>query len=148
MSLINQLKDAQKDAMRAKDKARLGTIRMVMAAIKQREIDEKIELGDDDVIAILTKMVKQRKDSQKQYEDAGRPELAEKEAAEILVIEAFLPQPLSEEEVSSLIANAIETSGAAGMQDMGKVMALLKPEITGRADMGKVSGLVRAKLNS
>jgi len=148
MSLINQLKDAQKDAMRAKDKARLGTIRMVMAAIKQREIDEKIELGDDDVIAILTKMVKQRKDSQKQYEDAGRPELAEKEAAEILVIEAFLPQPLSEEEVSSLIANAIETSGAAGMQDMGKVMAILKPEITGRADMGKVSGLVRAKLNS
>ena len=148
MSLINQLKDAQKDAMRAKDKARLGTIRMVMAAIKQREIDEKIELGDDDVIAILTKMVKQRKDSQKQYEDAGRPELAEKEAAEILVIEAFLPQPLSEEEVSSLIANAIETSGAAGMQDMGKVMALLKPQITGRADMGKVSGLVRAKLNS
>jgi len=148
MSLKDQLKDAQKDAMRAKDKERLGTIRMVMAAIKQREIDEKIELGDEDVIAILTKMVKQRKDSKTQYEDAGRPELAEKEATEITVIEAFLPQALTEEEVSSLIANAIETSGAAGMQDMGKVMALLKPQITGRADMGKVSGLVRAKLNS
>ena len=148
MSLLNQLKDAQKDAMRAKDKERLGTIRMVMAAIKQREIDEKIELGDDDVIAILTKMVKQRKDSQKQYEEAGRPELAEKEATEILVIEAFLPQALSEEEVATLIANAIESSGATGMQDMGKVMAILKPQITGRADMGKVSGLVRGKLSS
>mgnify|MGYP001116858958 FL=1 len=148
MSLLNQLKDAQKDAMRAKDKERLGTIRMVMAAIKQREIDEKIELGDEDIIAILTKMVKQRKDSQKQYEDAGRPELAEKEAAEILVIEAFLPQALTEEEVASLIANAIDSTGAAGMQDMGKVMAVLKPQITGRADMGKVSGLVRNKLNN
>jgi len=148
MSLKDQLKDAQKDAMRAKDKERLGTIRMVMAAIKQREIDEKIELGDEDVIAILTKMVKQRKDSKTQFEDAGRPELAEKEATEITVIEAFLPQALTEEEVSSLIANAIETSGAAGMQDMGKVMAILKPQITGRADMGKVSGQVRAKLNS
>jgi len=148
MNLIEQLKDAQKNAMRAKDKERLGTIRMVMAAIKQREIDEKIELGDDDVIAILTKMVKQRKDSQKQYEEAGRPELAEKEATEILVIEAFLPQALSEEEVATLIANAIESSGATGMQDMGKVMAILKPQITGRADMGKVSGLVRGKLSS
>ena len=148
MSLLNQLKDAQKDAMRAKDKERLGTIRMVMAAIKQREIDEKIELGDEDIIAILTKMVKQRKDSQKQYEDANRPELAEKEAAEIVVIEAFMPQALTDEEVASLIANAIESTGATGMQDMGKVMGQLKPQITGRADMGKVSGLVRAKLNS
>lgn len=148
MSLIDQLKDAQKDAMRAKDKLRLTTIRMVMAAIKQREVDERIELGEEDIIAILTKMVKQRKDSKAQYEDAGRPELAETEAAEIQVIEAFLPQPLSEEEVTSLIANAISATGAAGMQDMGKVMAELKPKITGRADMGKVSGLVRNQLNA
>lgn len=148
MSLIEQLKDAQKDAMRAKDKLRLTTIRMVMAAIKQREVDERIELGEEDIIAILTKMVKQRKDSKAQYEDAGRPELAETEAAEIQVIEAFLPQPLSEEEVTSLIANAISATGAAGMQDMGKVMAELKPKITGRADMGKVSGLVRNQLNA
>ncbi len=148
MSLLEQLKDAQKEAMRAKDKLRLTTIRMVMAAIKQREVDERIELGEEDIIAILTKMVKQRKDSKAQYEDAGRPELAETEAAEILVIEAFLPQPLSEEEVTSLIANAISATGAAGMQDMGKVMAELKPKITGRADMGKVSGLVRNQLNA
>jgi uncharacterized protein YqeY len=148
MSLIDQLKDAQKDAMRAKEKLRLTTIRMVMAAIKQREVDERIELGDEDVIAILTKMVKQRKDSKAQYEEANRPELAQAEAAEIEVIEAFLPQPLTEEEVTSLIANAISATGAAGMQDMGKVMAELKPQLTGRADMGKVSGLVRAQLNA
>ncbi|QTH63633.1 GatB/YqeY domain-containing protein [Psychrosphaera ytuae] len=147
MSLITQLKDAQKDAMRNKEKERLGTIRMVMAAIKQREIDEKIELDDEQVIAILTKMVKQRRDSQSQFEQADRPELAAKEAAEIEVIEAFLPQPLSEEEVASLIANAIESTSAEGMQDMGKVMAVLKPTLTGRADMGKVSGQVRAALN-
>lgn len=148
MSLIDQLKSAQKDAMRAKDKVRLGTIRMALAAVKQREVDERIELGDEDVIAILTKMVKQRKDSKAQYEDAGRPELAETEAAEITVIEAFLPQALTEEEVITLIAAAIEATGASGMQDMGKVMAELKPKITGRADMGKVSGLVRSQLNS
>ena len=148
MSLIDQLKDAQKDAMRAKEKLRLTTIRMVMAAIKQREVDERIELGDEDVIAILTKMVKQRKDSKAQYEEANRPELAQAEAAEIKIIEAFLPQPLTEEEVTSLIANAISATGAAGMQDMGKVMAELKPQLTGRADMGKVSGLVRAQLNA
>ena len=147
MSLITQLKDAQKDAMRNKEKERLGTIRMVLAAIKQREIDERIELDDEQVIAILTKMVKQRRDSQSQYEQADRPELAAKEASEIKVIEAFMPQPLTEEEVTSLIANAIESTSASGMQDMGKVMAELKPTLTGRADMGKVSGLVRAQLN-
>ena len=148
MGLLEQLKTAQKEAMRAKEKVRLGTIRMVMAAIKQREVDERIELGDEDIIAILTKMVKQRKDSKAQYEDAGRPELAATEAAEIEVIEAFLPQPLTEEEVTSLINVAIDATGAAGMQDMGKVMAELKPKITGRADMGKVSGLVRSLLNA
>jgi uncharacterized protein YqeY len=148
MNLKDQLKEAMKDAMRAKAKLSLTTIRMVMAAIKQREVDERIELVDEDVIAILTKMVKQRRDSQTQFESADRPELAEKEAAEIVVIEAFLPQPLTEEEVTSLVAKAITSSGASGMQDMGKVMAELKPTITGRADMGKVSGLVRAQLNS
>lgn len=147
MSLVTTLKDAQKDAMRNKDKERLGAIRMVLAAVKQKEIDERIELDDEQVIAILTKMVKQRRDSQSQFEQADRPELAAKEAAEIKVIEAFMPQPLSEEEVSSLIANAIESTSASGMQDMGKVMAELKPTLTGRADMGKVSGLVRAHLN-
>ncbi|GAA0292250.1 GatB/YqeY domain-containing protein [Psychrosphaera haliotis] len=147
MSLVTTLKDAQKDAMRNKDKERLGTIRMVLAAVKQREIDERIELDDEQVIAILTKMVKQRRDSQSQFEQADRPELAAKEASEIKVIEAFMPQPLSEEEVSSLIANAIESTSASGMQDMGKVMAELKPTLTGRADMGKVSGLVRTYLN-
>ncbi|MBU2880757.1 GatB/YqeY domain-containing protein [Psychrosphaera sp. B3R10] len=148
MSLIDQLKDAQKDAMRAKDKIRLGTIRMALAAVKQREVDERIELGDEDVIAILTKMVKQRKDSKAQYEAADRPELADIEAAEIAIIEDFLPQALTEEEVLTLLSAAIEATGASGMQDMGKVMAELKPKITGRADMGKVSGLVRSKLNS
>ena len=147
MSLVTTLKDAQKDAMRNKDKERLGTIRMVLAAVKQREIDERIELDDEQVIAILTKMVKQRRDSQSQFEQADRPELAAKEASEIKVIEAFMPQPLSEEEVSSLIANAIESTSASGMQDMGKVMAELQPTLTGRADMGKVSGLVRTYLN-
>ncbi|GAB2996680.1 GatB/YqeY domain-containing protein [Psychrosphaera aestuarii] len=147
MSLVTTLKDAQKDAMRNKDKERLGAIRMVLAAVKQKEIDERIELDDEQVIAILTKMVKQRRDSQSQFEQADRPELAAKEAAEIKVIEAFMPQPLSEEEVSSLIANAIESTSASGMQDMGKVMAELKPTLTGRADMGKVSGLVRTYLN-
>lgn len=148
MSLIDQLKDAQKNAMRAKDKIRLGTIRMALAAVKQREVDERIELGDEDVIAILTKMVKQRKDSKAQYEAADRPELAEVEAAEIVIIEDFLPQALTEEEVLTLLSAAIEATGASGMQDMGKVMAELKPKITGRADMGKVSGLVRSKLIS
>ncbi|AWB66876.1 glutamyl-tRNA amidotransferase [Saccharobesus litoralis] len=148
MSLIAQLKDAQKDAMRAKDKARLGTIRMALAAIKQIEIDEKKELNDDDVIAVLTKMVKQRKDSFSQFQDAGREDLAANEAAEIEVIEGFLPAKLSEAEIKELISAAITSSGAQGMQDMGKVMGVLKPQIQGRADMGAVSQQVRAALNS
>jgi hypothetical protein len=132
--------------MKAKDKPRLGTIRLALSAIKQREVDEKITLTDDDIIAVLTKMVKQRRDSVAQYETAGRQDLADVEQAEITVLEEFMPQPLTEEEVSALIETAIADSGAAGMQDMGKVMGVLKPQIQGRADMGKVSGLVRAKL--
>ncbi|EKO3496363.1 GatB/YqeY domain-containing protein [Vibrio fluvialis] len=146
MALIDTLKDEQKLAMKAKDKARLGTIRLALSAIKQREVDEQITLSDDDILAVLTKMVKQRRDSVTQFEAANRQDLADAEKAEITVLEEFMPQPLSEEEVVALIDSAIAQSEPAGMQDMGKVMALLKPQIQGRADMGKVSGLVRAKL--
>ncbi|BEI22085.1 GatB/YqeY domain-containing protein [Vibrio fluvialis] len=146
MALIDTLKDEQKLAMKAKDKARLGTIRLALSAIKQREVDEQITLSDDDILAVLTKMVKQRRDSVTQFEAANRQDLADAEKAEITVLEEFMPQPLSEEEVVALIESAIAESEPAGMQDMGKVMALLKPQIKGRADMGKVSGLVRAKL--
>ncbi|MBY7915009.1 GatB/YqeY domain-containing protein [Vibrio fluvialis] len=146
MALIDTLKDEQKLAMKAKDKARLGTIRLALSAIKQREVDEQITLSDDDILAVLTKLVKQRRDSVTQFEAANRQDLADAEKAEITVLEEFMPQPLSEEEVVALIESAIAESEPAGMQDMGKVMALLKPQIQGRADMGKVSGLVRAKL--
>ncbi|MCF7361354.1 MULTISPECIES: GatB/YqeY domain-containing protein [Vibrio] len=146
MALIDNLREEQKLAMKAKDKARLGTIRLALSAIKQREVDEKITLTDDDIVAVLTKMVKQRRDSVSQYEAANRLDLAEVEQAEITILEEFMPQPLSEEEVLALIEGAIAESSPTGMQDMGKVMAILKPQIQGRADMGKVSGLVRAKL--
>ncbi|WP_199609436.1 GatB/YqeY domain-containing protein [Flocculibacter collagenilyticus] len=147
MALLEQLKDAQKDAMRAKDKNRLGTIRMALAAIKQREIDEKITLDDSEITAVLTKMVKQRRDAAKQYEEAGRPELAATENAEILVLEDFLPRKLTDEEIATLIDQAIESTGAANMQEMGKVMGVLKPQLQGRADMGAVSGLIRSRLS-
>ena len=146
MALIDKLKDEQKLAMKAKDKIRLGTIRLALAAIKQREVDERITLNDDDILAVLTKLVKQRRDSVAQYESAGRQDLADVEKAEIIVLEDFMPQPLTDQEVAALVDSAVAESGAAGMQDMGKVMAVLKPQIQGRADMGKVSGLVRAKL--
>ncbi|QSA18766.1 GatB/YqeY domain-containing protein [Vibrio furnissii] len=146
MALIDTLKEEQKLAMKAKDKPRLGTIRLALSAIKQREVDEQITLRDDDILAVLTKMVKQRRDSVTQYEAANRQDLADAEKAEITVLEEFMPQPLSEDEVAALIDSAIAEAEPAGMQDMGKVMALLKPQIQGRADMGKVSGLVRAKL--
>jgi uncharacterized protein YqeY len=146
MALIDQLKEEQKIAMKAKDKLRLGAIRLALSAIKQREVDERITLTDEDIIAILTKMVKQRRDSVAQFEKANRQDLADAELAEIKVLEDFMPQPLSEEEVAELVESAIAESGAAGMQDMGKVMGVLKPQIQGRADMGKVSGLVRSKL--
>ncbi|MGF1738741.1 GatB/YqeY domain-containing protein [Photobacterium satsumensis] len=146
MTLIERLKDEQKTAMKAKDKPRLGTIRLVMAAIKQREVDEKITLGEDDVLAVLTKMVKQRRDSVAQYEAANRQDLADVELAEITVLEEFMPQPLTDDEVAALLDEAIATTGAASMQDMGKLMGVLKPQVQGRADMGKVSQLVKAKL--
>ncbi|ASO28368.1 glutamyl-tRNA amidotransferase [Vibrio anguillarum] len=146
MALIDILKEEQKLAMKAKDKVRLGTIRLALSAIKQREVDEQITLSDDDILAVMVKMVKQRRDSVAQYEAANRQDLADGEQAEITILEAFMPQPLSDDEVSALIDDAITQSAAAGMQDMGKVMAVLKPQIQGRADMGKVSGLVRTKL--
>ncbi len=146
MALIDNLREEQKLAMKAKDKTRLGTIRLALSAIKQREVDEKITLTDDDIVAVLTKMVKQRRDSVSQYEAANRQDLADVEQAEIAVLEEFMPQPLTDEEVAVLIESAIAESSPAGMQDMGKVMAILKPQVQGRADMGKVSGLVRAKL--
>ena len=147
MALIESLKEEQKIAMKAKDKPRLGTIRLALSAIKQREVDEQITLNDDDIVAILTKMVKQRRDSVAQYESANRQDLADIEKAEIAVIEEFMPQPLTEQEVATLIEKAIAETNAANMQDMGKVMGVLKPQIQGRADMGKVSGLVRSKLS-
>jgi uncharacterized protein YqeY len=146
MALIDQLKEEQKLAMKAKDKPRLGTIRLALSAIKQREVDERITLSDDDIVAVLTKMVKQRRDSVSQYEAANRQDLADVEKAEITTLEDFMPQPLTDEEVAALLDAAIAEANPAGMQDMGKVMGILKPQIQGRADMGKVSGLVRAKL--
>lgn len=148
MSLLIQLKDEMKNAMRAKDKLRLGVIRMALSAIKQAEIDNNTEATDENIIAVLTKMVKQRKESIAMYTDGGRDELAAKEAAEVSALEDFLPQPLSEAEIKELISKAIADSGAASMADMGKVMAVLKPLMQGKADMGAVSGQVRAALNS
>lgn len=148
MSLIEQLKTAQKDAMRAKDKLRLGTIRMALAEVKQREIDGQAELKEEDVLALLTKMVKQRKDAANQFQEAGRTDLADTELAEIVVLESFLPQALSEQEVQELLTQALAETQAAGMQDMGKVMGWLKPKVQGRVDMGKLSGLIKAKLTA
>lgn len=141
-----QINEAMKAAMRAKEKERLGTIRLVLAEIKKVEVDERIDPDDVRVTSILDKMVKQRRDSIKQFTDAGRDELAAKEQSEIEVIQEFLPQPLSAEEIASLIEEAIASTGAASMQDMGKVMGLLKPQMAGRADMGKVSGLIKQRL--
>ncbi|NHH99742.1 MULTISPECIES: GatB/YqeY domain-containing protein [Oceanimonas] len=146
MSLKDQLSAQQKDAMRARDKARLGTLRMLMAEIKQKEIDSRETLDDDGIIAVITKMVKQRKDAASQFEQAGRQELADGERQEIAVLQEFLPQPLTEDELDALLTQAIADTGATGMQDMGKVMAALKPQVQGRADMGKLSATIKAKL--
>ncbi len=146
MSIKATINDAMKDAMRARDKQRLGTIRLIQAEFKRIEVDERIEIDDTRALAVLDKMVKQRRDSIKQYEDAGRQELADVELAEIDVIQEFLPKQLSEDEIAELVDKAIADTGAKGMQDMGKLMGVLKPQLQGRADMGKVSGLVKSKL--
>ncbi|TFH68741.1 GatB/YqeY domain-containing protein [Gammaproteobacteria bacterium LSUCC0057] len=146
-SLKQQLSDAMKEAMRAKEKQRLGTIRLIQAEIKRLEVDERIELDDSRVLAVLDKMVKQRRDSISQFSAAGRQELADIEQAEIAVIQTFLPQPLSDEVIAALIADAIAQSGASSMQQMGAVMAIVKPLIQGRADAGAVSGMVKRALS-
>ena len=142
-----QISEATKTAMKARDKQRVAVLRMVNAEFKRIEVDERRELSDDDVIAILTRMQKQRLDSHQQFTDAGRDELAAQEALELDLIREFLPEPLSAAELSALIDAAISDSGASGMSDMGKVMGALKAQVTGRADMGAVSKTVRDKLS-
>lgn len=145
-SLVTDIKDAVKDAMRAKDKPRLNALRLITAEFKRVEVDERIDIDNARALAILDKMTKQRRDSIAQYKDAGRDELADVEQFEIDVLSEFLPDALTEEELAQLVADAVTQSGAAGMQDMGKVMAILKPQVQGRADMAQISQLVKAQL--
>jgi uncharacterized protein YqeY len=144
--LQTRIHDEMKAAMRAKDKPRLGIIRLIQSEFKRIEVDERIDLDEARILAVLDKMVKQRRDSAKQYEDADRQELADQEHFEITVVTEFLPQALTEEEIATLIDDAVNATSASGMQDMGKVMGLLKPQLQGRADMGAVSKLIKAKL--
>ena len=146
MTLKAQLTDDMKAAMKAGDKERLGVIRLINAAIKQKEVDERVEMTDELVLAVLEKMLKQRKDSITQYEAAGRDDLAAVEKMESTIIQTYLPQPLSQAEIEALVAQAIADTGAEGPQAMGKVIAALKPLLAGRADMGAVSALVKAAL--
>lgn len=142
-----RLTQDMKDAMKSKQKDRLAVIRMLLAAIKQREVDERIEVDDTILLTILDKQVKQRRESAKVYHEAGRTELAEKEEAEITVIQSYLPKALTEEEINQLIDSVIESSGAQSMQDMGKVMGILKPQVQGKADMGQISQLIKKRLS-
>jgi uncharacterized protein YqeY len=147
MSLKQKITDDMKAAMRAKESERLATIRMLTAAIKQKEVDERIELSDEQVLAVIEKMNKQRKDSISQFEAGGRQDLADIEKAELAVLSAYMPAALSEAEVQAEVEAAVKASSAAGPQDMGKVMAILKPKLAGRADMTAVSGLVKSALS-
>jgi len=147
LSLKQQITEDMKSAMRAKETARLGAIRLLLAAMKQKEVDERVELADADVLAIIDKMLKQRRDSISQYEAAGRQDLSDVEKFEMSVLQTYMPQQMSEAEVAAAIAQAVAASGAASVQDMGKVMAILKPQLAGRADLGKVSGQVKAALS-
>ena len=146
MSLKEQITTDMKNAMRSKETERLNTIRLLLAAMKQKEVDERIELTDAHIISIIEKMIKQRKDSITQYEAAKREDLVANETFELKLLQTYLPEQLSDEAILAAIQKAIETSGASGPQDMGKVIALLKAELAGQADMGKVSGLVKAAL--
>ena len=148
MSLKAQITEDMKTAMRAKDSARLGAIRLLQAAIKQREVDERVELDDTQVIEVIEKMLKQRRDSIAQYQAANRQDLVDVEEYEAGVLQAYLPQPLSEAEVNALLDKVVAETGASGMKDMGKVMAAVKPLVVGRADMGKISGLIKTRLNA
>ena len=145
--LKQRINDNVKDAMRAKEKERLKTLRLITSAIKQIEVDKRIELDDDGVIAVLEKMLKQRKDSIEQFEKAGRAELAAIEIAEVAIIKEYMPEQMSDEEVDALIDEAIASTGAASMKDMGKVMGMLKPKLAGKADMGAVSSKIKARLS-
>lgn len=147
-SLKAQINAGMKAAMRAREKERLGTIRLIQAEFKRIEVDERIELDDARVLAVLDKMLKQRRDSIQQYEAAGRQDLADVEAAEVLVIESFLPTALTDDEINELLNAAVAESGAESVRDMGKVMAILKPQLQGRADVGSVSQLVKQRLSS
>ena len=146
MSLKDQITEDMKNAMRAKEVARLGTIRLLLAAIKQREVDDRIVLDDAAVIATIEKMIKQRKDSISQFEKAGRDDLVAVEAAEMVILQAYLPEQMSDAEVEAAVAAAVSSTSAAGPQDMGKVIGVIKAQLAGKADMGKVSGLVKAAL--
>jgi uncharacterized protein len=146
MSLKAQITEDMKTAMRAKDSARLGAIRLLQAAIKQREVDERIELSDADVITAIEKMLKQRRDSIAAYESANRTDLADVEKYEVSVLQEYLPQQLTEAEILSILDQVIADTGAAGVKDMGKVMAAIKPLVAGKADMGKISGLIKTRL--
>jgi uncharacterized protein YqeY len=146
MSLKAQISEDMKAAMRAKDSARLGTIRLLQSAIKQREVDERIELNDGDVIAVIEKMLKQRRDSIAAYESANRQDLADVEKFEVTVLQTYLPQQLTEEELSAILEKVVVETGAVGIKDMSKVMAAIKPLVVGRADMGKISGLIKTRL--
>ena len=146
MSLKVRITEDMKIAMRAKDTARLGAIRLLLAAMKQKEVDERVELSDADIVAIIDKMIKQRRDSIAQFEKGGRQDLADNEKFELGVLQTYMPQALSEAEIDAEIAAAMQATGAKAMADMGKVMAVLKPKLAGRADMGKVSAQIKAKL--
>ncbi len=144
----DRIREDMKAAMRSHDAARLSTIRLLLAAIKQREIDEQIEAGDEDVLAVIGKMVKQRRDSVEQYRSGGREDLAANEQAEIDVLSTYLPQQLSDEEVAAIVEEAVAEVGMTGMAAMGKVMSVVKPRVNGRADLGKVSALIKARLTA
>lgn len=148
MSLKSRIQDDVKQAMRARDKARLSVLRLITAAIKQKEVDERIELSDGDVLAVLDKMAKQRRESLEQYRKAGRDDLADQEQFELELLGEFMPEPLGEAELERLIQAAIEETGASSMRDMGAVMAVLREQVQGRADMKAVSDTVRARLAS
>ena len=148
MSLKDRIQQAVKDAMRGGEKRRLGVVRLITAAIKQREVDERIELDDEQILAVLDKMSKQRRESLEQYRKAAREDLAAQEEYELTVLQEFLPEPLSEAEIDNLIEAAVTETGAAGIKDMGKVMGRLKPQLQGRADMGAVSARIKARLGA
>ena len=147
MTLRERINEDMKNAMRAREAEKLGAVRLLLAAVKQREVDERITLDDAGVVSVIEKMMKQRRDSISQYEKAQRQDLADKEKYEISVLEAYLPQGLSQAEVEAIVAEAVASSGAKSAADMGKVMAIVKPKVAGRADMGKVSALVKSKLS-